>query len=195
MTTSFFPVRRNSFLERKTSQKRHNFFFFSFRNTYFDNSYLLDISRNSLCNFSSLCLKLKTLQKKKLNQKASKLKEESLKTCRSSQRQQKKFWQLSTLWKKKVLKCSWFLWTLKKLSNSNSNIHDLRGYIQWNPYIWIRYLQTEMLQSWQNKNVEWKHDISKRSLHSQLCEVKVTTSSLLLFAYLLSISSLLFKSK
>lgn len=43
--------------------------FFSFRNTHFDNSYLQDISRNSLCNFPALCLKLNAEKKKKLNQK------------------------------------------------------------------------------------------------------------------------------
>lgn len=50
---------------------------------------------------------------------------------RSSERLQKKFWQLSTLLKKKkVLKCSWFLLRVGKLSNCNSNIHDLGGYIK-----------------------------------------------------------------
>lgn len=103
---------------------------------------------------------------------------------RSSERLQKKFWQLSTLLKKKkVLKCSWFLLRVGKLSNCNSNIHDLGGYIKWNFCIWIRYLQTELLQSWQNNNMGWKH-ISK---HSKLWEVKITASSLLLFAHLLSI--------
>lgn len=114
MTISFFYRSRKSFLERKTRQKRHHFFFFffSFRNTHFDNSYLQDISRNSLCNFPTLCLNLNAQTKSK----ARNLKEESLKTYVNHQRR-KNSGRCQRYAQKKILKSSWFLLRVSELPN------------------------------------------------------------------------------